>query len=114
MKSQPYSDNRDEEVLPQKVLFVVRGHVGCLEVERQSSGQTCRMHISGAAFGRQVRHISTSHLGDAIETARERIQRVEQAQEVVQVPDEPEVIVAKQVSQRGRDHGHLRQSKEKS
>lgn len=114
MKSQPYSNNRDEQVLPQKVLFVVRGHVGCLEAERKSGCQTCRMHISGAAFGRQVRHISSSHLGDAIETAHERIQRVEQAQEVVKVPDEPEVIVAEQVSQRSGDHGHLRQSKRKS
>lgn len=111
MKSQPYSNDRDQQVLPQKVLFVVGGHVGCLEAEKQSGGETCRMYISG--FGWQVRHIFKSHLCDAIETANERIQRVEETQKVVQAPDEPEVIVAEQVSQRGRDHGHLRQSKEK-
>lgn len=107
MQSQPYSDDRDEQILPQEVLFVVGGHVGCLEAEKQSGGETCGVDTSGTAFGRQVRHMVKSHLCDAIEAAHERIQRVEETQEVVQAPDEPEVIVAEQVSQRGRDHGHL-------
>lgn len=58
--------------------------------------------------------IFKSHLGDAIEAAHERIQRVEETQKVVQVLDQPQVIVAKQVLQRGRDNRHLGQSKGQS
>lgn len=61
-----------------------------------------------------VRHIFKSYLGDVIETTHERIQRVEEAQNVVHVLDQPQVTVHHQVFQRGRDHRHLEQSKEES
>lgn len=52
-----------------------------------------------------------SYLCDAVEAAHERIKRVEQTQKVVQFPDQSEVIITKQVAQRGGHHTHLKHEK---
>lgn len=50
----------------------------------------------------------TSYLGDAVEAAHQRVQRVEETQEVVQVSGQPGDVVH-QLNQRGRHHAHLRE-----
>lgn len=50
----------------------------------------------------------SSYLGDAVEAAHQRVERVEEAQDVVQVSAQSWVVGHKQLNQRGRHHTHLK------